>query len=113
MLGAAVLIAGINLEVDLIGLFRRARVKPPEVVCGIKVVGYHFIGQPGQKFEYAGETFTVPSERFVELVAERRVQHYTFEGQKLPLESGQWPLDGFSFRWITLPSSEKGEPTDE
>lgn len=107
---AAALTLGINLEIDLTGLIRRQERRAPEVTCGIKVVGYHFAGRPGQQFRYAGETFTIPREGFVEVISLPRVTTYMAGGRTLPLEDGVSPLDGFSFRWITLPASPvKGE----
>jgi hypothetical protein len=105
MLLAAVLTLGINIEIDLGALIRHHDLKAPAVTCGIKVVGYHIAGQPGQRFGYAGETFTIPREGFIEVISLPRVKHYSVEGRKLPLEDGVSPLDGFSFRWITLPAS--------
>jgi len=102
---AAALTLGINLEIDLGALVRRHERKAPEVTCGIKTVGYHFAGRPGQKFGYAGETFTIPREGFVEVISLKRVTTYSVDGRSLPLEDGVSPLDGFSFRWITLPTS--------
>lgn len=103
---AAVLIAGIHLEVDLIGLFRRApQRKPLEVVCGIRVIGYHFTGRPGQQFGYDGETFTIPREGFVELISVPRLKDYSFADRTLPLDPQNGVVDGFGFRWIELPAS--------
>jgi hypothetical protein len=108
---AAALTLGINLEIDLTALIRRQERRAPDVTCGIKVVGYHFAGRPGQRFRYAGETFTIPREGFVEVISLPRVATYvTSDGRTLPLEDGVSPLDPFSFRWITLPASPlKGE----
>lgn len=105
LLAAAVLTLGVNIQVDLAALFRRYEPKVPEATCGIKVVGYHIAGRTGQKFGYAGESFTIPREGFIEVISLPRVKHYTVDGRKLPLEDGISPLDGFSFRWITLPIS--------
>lgn len=108
MLLAAILTLGINIEVDLGSLFAHYKNKQqnaPEVTCGIKVVGYHIAGRPGQQFGYAGETFTMPREGFIEVISLPRVKHYTVDGRKLSLEDGISPLDGFSFRWIVLPAS--------
>lgn len=102
---AAALTLGINLEIDLGALVRRHDQKSPEVTCGIKVVGYHFTGTPGQQFRYAGETFTIPREGFVEVISLPRVNSYAFAGKDRQLEDGVSPLDGFSFRWISLPST--------
>jgi hypothetical protein len=109
---AAVLTLGINLEIDLAALVRRHDQKKlsPEVTCGIKTVGYHFAGRPGQTFRYHGEDFTIPREGFVEVISLPRVTTYQVDGRTLPLEDGVSPLDGFSFRWISLPTSPvKGE----
>lgn len=103
MLEAAVLTMAINVDIDLGVLLRRYE-KAPKVTCGIKVVGYHITGKPGQTFGYGGETFTIPSEGYVEVISVPRVKEYEFAGKKLPLEDGVSPLDGFSFRWITLPA---------
>lgn len=103
---AAALTLGINIEIDLVSLIRRHDKKQsPEVTCGIKTVGYHFAGRPGQTFRYNGETFTIPREGFVEVISLPRVTTYSVDGRTLPLEDGVSPLDGFSFRWISLPTS--------
>ena len=110
MIAAVALTLGISLEIDLTALIRRQERRAPEVTCGIKVVGYHFAGKPGQQFRYAGESFTIPREGFVEVISLPRVTTFVADGRTLPLEDGVSPLDGFSFRWITLPTSTpKGE----
>ena len=108
-LAAAVLTLGVNIEVDLRALIdiiqrKQTRITEPNVTCGIKVVGYHITGRPGQKFRYAGDTYTIPREGFVEVISLPRVHHYIVDGRKLPLEDERMPLDGFSFRWIALPA---------
>ncbi|HYC90818.1 MAG TPA: hypothetical protein VEO54_16495 [Thermoanaerobaculia bacterium] len=110
IIAAAALTLGISLEIDLTALIRRQERRAPEVTCGIKVVGYHFAGTPGQQVRYAGETFTIPKEGFLEVISLPKVTTYIVDGRTLPLEDGVSPLDGFSFRWITLPASPvKGE----
>ena len=110
MLLAAILTLGINVDLDLRALIDLVQRKPaatskaPNATCGIKVVGYRFNGKPGQEVAYAGETYTIPPEGFVELISLPRVKYYVAEGRKLPLENGMSPLDAFSFRWITLPA---------
>lgn len=107
---AAALTLGINLEIDLGALIQRQNRKTPNVTCGIKTVGYRFTGRPGQQFEYAGETFTIPREGFVEVIALDRVKTYAAGGTRLPLENDLHPLDSFSFRWIALPNlTNEGE----
>jgi hypothetical protein len=108
MLVASVVLAlGISVDVDLRALINLVRREgdQPRVTCRINVVGYHFAGRPGQQFEYAGETFTIPGERFVEVIALPHVTHYAVAGRRLPLNDGFGALDPFSFRWITLPRS--------
>lgn len=102
---AAALTLGINIEIDLGALVRRhEQQKSPEVTCGIKTVGYHIAGTPGQQFRYAGESFTIPREGFIEVISLPRVTTYSVAGRELPLDA-DGALDGFSFRWITLPAS--------
>lgn len=104
---AAALTLGINLEVDLGSLVNRQKSRTPSVAtatCNIKVVGYHFRGRPGQQFRYAKQTFTIPTEGFVEVIALPKLKTYTAEGQTLPLDNGD-PMDAFSLRWITLPET--------
>src|SRR5438105_25077 len=109
---AAALTLGINLEIDLGALVRRHQQKQsPEVTCGIKVVGYHFTGKPGQQLRYAGETFTIPREGFIEVISLPRVKTYSIAGHDLQLEDGS-PLDGFSLRWISLPNSPASSSPD-
>jgi hypothetical protein len=110
---AAALTLGINIEIDLGVLVNRYSKRGPEVTCGIKTVGYHFTGHPGQQFRYAGETFTIPREGFIEVISLPRVTTYgTADGRSLPLDV-DGPLDGFSFRWITLPTSTATESPSE
>ena len=108
---AAALTLGIDLEINLSPLLNRHfGQKASAVTCGIKTVGYRFNGRPGQQFGYAGETFTIPAEGYVEVISFPKVKTYSFAGQKLPLDGGTGPLDGFSFRWIDLATtSTNGE----
>jgi hypothetical protein len=100
---AAALTLGINIELDLGALIRHHDRPVPKVTCGIKTVGYRFMGKPGQQFRYAGDTWTVPNEGWIELIADARRTTYSFDGRTLPLEV--WPLDPFSFRRVPLPAS--------
>ena len=102
---AAILAVGFSIEIDLGALLGHYRKMPgSDAVCGIKVVGYHIAGRPGQQFVYARETFTIPEEGYVEVIASPRVKHYRFDGRRLPLDGDTGALDAFSFRWITLPA---------
>lgn len=104
---AAALTLSINVELDLTALVRRARPKDaPAVTCGIKTVGYRFVGKPGQQFRYAGENWTIPGEGWIELIADRRRNTYAIAGKTLPLDV--WALDQFGFREVPMPAP-KGE----
>lgn len=100
---AAALTLGINVELDLRALVRHHDRRSPKVTCGIRTVGYRFMGQPGQQFRYAGDTWTVPADGYIELIADARRTTYSYEGRTLPLEV--WPLDQFSFRRVPLPQT--------
>lgn len=100
---AAALTASINVEIDLGALFKRAnQTQSAQVTCGISTVGYRFVGKPGQEFRYAGDTYVVPDEGTIELIAHPRRTTYAFNGRSLPLEV--WPRDQFGFREVPLPS---------
>lgn len=99
---AAVLTASMTVDLDLTALIKRSQVKEPTVTCGIVTVGYRFRGKPGQEFRYAGDTYEVPEEGWVELIADKRRTTYAINGRSLPLDV--WPRDPFGFREIPLPS---------
>ena len=101
---ATILTASISVELDLGALLRRNAVKEPTVTCGISTVGYRFSGRPGQEFRYAGDTYQVPAEGWVELIADKRKTTYSFDGRSFPLEV--WPKNQFGFREVPLPSSD-------
>lgn len=105
LLLAAALSASLNVEIDLGSLVRRANdVQVRGLTCGISTVGYRFVGRPGQEFRYAGETWIVPAEGSIELLAHPRRTTYAFAGRSLPLEV--WPKDQFGFREVPLPNPE-------
>lgn len=104
MLLALALTAAISVEIDLGNLIRAHRIKAPVVTCGIRTVGYRFEGQPGQSFRYSGETFEVPKEGWIELIADRRSTTYRIGDRSLPLEV--WPTNQFGFREVPLPSPD-------
>jgi hypothetical protein len=99
---AAVLTASMNIDLDLSALIRRSQVKEPKVTCGIVTVGYRFRGKSGQTFRYAGDTYEIPEEGWVELIADRRRTTYAIHGHSLPLDV--WPRDPFGFRDVPLPA---------
>jgi hypothetical protein len=107
---AAVLTASINVDIDLSRLVRKAQSAPAQVTCGITTVGYRFRGAPGQQFRYAGDTYKVPAEGWVELIADKKKTTYAVNGSSLPLDV--WPRDQFGFRDVPLPGFDaqpKGE----
>lgn len=110
-LAAAVLTAAISVDINLASLINGARRAEPAATCNIKTVGWRFHGQPGQAFRYAGDTYHIPAQGWVELIADRRRTTYAFNGQTLSL-SEESLRDPFGFRDVTLPTSDatpKGE----
>lgn len=101
---AAALTAAINIEIDVARLLRPARQAEAKVTCGIKTVGYRFRGTPGQTFRYAGDTYEIPQEGWVELIAHPRRNTYAIAGKSLPLDV--WPRDQFGFREVPMPAAE-------
>ena len=99
---AMALTASMNVDLNLGALIKRSQAKEPTVTCGIVTVGYRFRGKPGQEFRYAGDTYEIPKEGWVELIADRRRTTYAIHGRSLPLDV--WPRDPFGFRDIPLPS---------
>jgi hypothetical protein len=102
LIAAMVLTASMNIDLDLTSLIKKSRVKEPTVTCGIVTVGYRFHGKPGQEFRYAGDTYQIPEEGWVELIADRRRTTYAIGGKSLPLDV--WPKDPFGFRDVPMPS---------
>jgi len=101
---ATILTASISVELDLGALLHRKTVQTPSITCGISTVGYRFSGKPGQEFRYAGDTYTVPAEGWVELIADKRRTTYSYASRSLPLEV--WPKNQFGFREVPLPSPD-------
>ncbi len=101
-LAAAILTASISVDIDLSGLIRRAN-QAPKATCNIATVGYRFRGTPGQEFRYAGDTYRIPAEGWVELIADRRRTTFAVAGQTFPI--ADTPRDPFGFRDVTLPNS--------
>ena len=82
----------------------RQNSQTPQATCGITTVGYRFRGTPGQEFRYAGDTYSIPAEGTIELIADRRKTSYLIAGRTLPLDV--WPRDQFGFREVPLPSTD-------
>jgi hypothetical protein len=100
LLAVAVLTASISVDIDLSGLIRRAS-QAPKATCNISTVGYRFRGKPGQEFRYAGDTYRIPAEGWVELIADRRRTTFAVGAQTFPIV--ETPRDPFGFRDVTLP----------
>lgn len=99
---AATLQTTVAAEIDLSVLFRTTAVTGSRgATCGIKVVGYRFVGKAGQQFRYAGDTYEIPAEGAVELIADRGTASYRVGGQSVAIAEG--PLDQFGFREVALP----------
>lgn len=101
---AAVLTASINIDIDLTSLIRRANQAEPKATCNISTVGYRFRGKPGQEFRYAGDTYQIPAEGWVELIADKRRTSFAFNGENLTIADA--PRDPFGFRDVSLPSTD-------
>ncbi|HET7435103.1 MAG TPA: hypothetical protein VFN10_10385 [Thermoanaerobaculia bacterium] len=97
------LIAALSISLDLGALTRHKTVDVPSVTCGIKTVSYRFLGEPGQRFRYDGETFVMPAAGWIELIAERGVSEYQYDNHALPLDV--WPRDTFGMRTVPLPKT--------
>lgn len=93
--------AHVSVDIDLRALIGRLEPrKAPNVTCGISTVGYRFIGTPGRKLRYAGDTYEIEEDGDVELIADRRRQTYAVDGRSLPLEV--WPTNQFGFREVPV-----------
>lgn len=106
LIAAATLILSINLELDFTSLMKKARTAEVRgLTCGIKTVGYRFVGVPGQTFRYEGDEYAVPAGGAIELISSRRkVAEYQANGHTLPLDV--WPIDQFGFRTVPLPKNQ-------
>ena len=96
MILAAALSLGIHVSVALGG-----SLPVPKPVCGISTVSYRFVGAPGTQFHYAGDTYRVPENGTVELLAEKAIEDYRVGERTLPLNV--WPKDDFGTRTVPLP----------
>jgi hypothetical protein len=101
---AVALTASINIDIDLTSLLRRGNRSEPKATCNISTVGYRFRGTPGQEFRYAGDTYEIPAEGWVELIADKRRTSYAVNGQSLAIV--ETPRDPFGFRDVLLPTTD-------
>jgi hypothetical protein len=91
----AATLAATSLSIDQLRL-----PEPPRVTCGIRTVSVLFVGQPGQRFSFHGEDWTIPASGEIELIAGKRIKGYRVNDQIHLLEP--WPLDGFGRRTVNL-----------
>lgn len=73
------------------------------VTCGIKTVGYRFVGEAGQQFRYAGAEYVVPGAGSIELIARNKNTSFEIAGTTRQLEDA--PIDEFGLRTIQLSKS--------
>jgi hypothetical protein len=102
LIAAATLTAAISLQIDLGALIQSNRDRGPRESSGIRTVGYHFEGKPGQKFRYAGDEYTIPEEGWVELLADRRNATYRINNQNIALQN--LSMNQFGFGVVSLPA---------
>jgi hypothetical protein len=74
------------------------------LTCGIRTVGYRFVGKPGQTFEYGRHTYVVPRQGWIELIADGATT-VRVGRRRVPLDV--WPADQFSIRHVPLPKEEQ------
>jgi hypothetical protein len=70
------------------------------LTCGLSTVGYRFIGEPGQAFEYGHRVYVIPKRGWIELIADGATT-VRVGPRSIPLDV--WPADEFSFRHVPLP----------
>ena len=104
LIAAVTLTAALQLQIDLGSLLGAHRSNEQNVKCGIRTVGYRFSGKPGQKFRYAGDTYTIPDEGWIELIADRSRTTYRINNATLPLDGS--PLNQFGFGEVQLPDPQ-------
>ncbi|HYI08323.1 MAG TPA: hypothetical protein VEK57_04575 [Thermoanaerobaculia bacterium] len=95
----------INIELDLTPLLMRLAKQAPAPVgatCGLKITGFRFVGKSAQTFDYAGETYEIGAEGFVELMADPRPRMtYRISGVAVAIPVA--PPDQFGFVVVRLP----------
>jgi len=79
--------------------------------CGIHIVSYRFVGEPGTEFSYGGSTYVVPASGWIELLAKRQPANYLVSGRELPLDV--WPADEFGTRKVPLPQRHRNEAENQ
>lgn len=80
--------------------------KAAKVTCHHGAVSYRFVGAPGTRFVYDGESFVVPQAGSIELVADSKDGEYVLAGQSHAIEPG--PTDAFGTQTVTLHPEPKG-----
>jgi hypothetical protein len=98
--------------ITLAALLSRRPMAEPVVTCHKGTVAYKFVGAPGTKFNYMGETYSVPQRGWIELI--RDGGDTTYQIAQKTLELDVWPIDEFGTRTVPLPvaRAESSSPTD-
>jgi hypothetical protein len=95
-----ILAAALSLSLELKSLTGSSP-SGPAATCNISTVSYRFVGQPGTRFRYAGDAYTVPTTGTIEVIASKKTE-YEVAGKKLSLNV--WPQDEFGTRTVPLPT---------
>ena len=82
-------------------LSRSPKMTEPVVTCHHGTVAYKFVGAPGTRFTYMGESYAVPQRGWIELIRDGGDTTYQFAERTLPLEV--WPINEFGTRTVPLP----------
>jgi UDP-N-acetylglucosamine enolpyruvyl transferase len=92
----------IQLQVDLGPLVNRVLPAHSRESCGGRFIGYRFVGQPHQAFEYMGETYEIGDYGYVELIADNgpRGMKYKVDGEVVPLRRA--PIGPFGLVEVKL-----------
>src|SRR5438477_12932025 len=101
-MNAAILLV-INLHLHSV-MLSHARPLQSKPTCSIAVVGFKFIGTPGQTFELAMKSYQIEKHGFIELISDGETT-YSYEGRTLPLTV--WPVNEFGMIEVHLPRPEE------
>jgi hypothetical protein len=85
----------VQFEVDLGPLVNHFRQSRPADTCGVRFIGYRFIGQPHQPFEYMGETYEIGDYGYVELIAGYGRQSMQYKVDGVVVQIQHEPADVF------------------
>lgn len=96
------LIAALTVSLNIGKVLQKnVPVVEPKPTCHVRVVSHKFVGQPTSVFTFAGEQYEIPATGWIELISEKHVDTYEYNGRTLPLKV--FPLDAFGTETIHLP----------